>query len=66
MTISSEGEKFVFIGDALFEKPDQMQDPGWPRPSETDPLEAFYSRVAPTKILAANGYLVLSFHGEFP
>ena len=66
VTITSGDEKLVCIGDAVFSQPDQVRNPGWSRPVETNPLEAFNSRVALMDMLSDNGALVLTFHEDFP
>lgn len=64
--ISSGNEKLVCLGDAVFSQPDQVRNPGWSRPVETDPLQAFNSRVTLMEMLADNGALALTFHEDFP
>lgn len=58
--------KLMCVGDAWFSQPDQLRNPEWVRPVETDGLQGFLSRVDLMRMLSHSGHLVLAYHEEFP
>lgn len=64
--LSFDGKSVFVLGDVWFSQPDQLRNPEWVRPIETDGLKGFQSRLSVMSNLSMSGDLAIVFHEDFP